>query len=186
MTEHQRLRKEFQAARFHRQLPEKCGTECANCGDPENIEYHHVVPLEVGGTNAFTNIVPLCRTCHMKIHMEHFARARKNAKLKIVAGRKRMCKDGYEEVLDLYFRCKIAKSECKKRLGVNGNFVDTVWFNEYKRKAGILKYRNNIDIINCKTNNGVRDGKKLGYILYDDGTKVQFVQSGETVEEIIL
>lgn len=175
MTEYERLRKEFSSAKFHKQLPERCGTECVNCGDSENIEYHHAVPLEVGGTNNFKNIIPLCRTCHMKIHMQHFAKAKRNEKLKKVSGRKRVHADNYKELLMDFLTCKISKSECKERLGVNGNFVDTVWFEEFKKENKIKRYRNNIDLLNSSVNGGVVEGKQVGYLEFENGERHLFV-----------
>lgn len=31
-------------------------------------EVHHIVPLSLGGTNDESNLVSLCRSCHMKEH----------------------------------------------------------------------------------------------------------------------
>lgn len=36
------------------------GTVCCNCGATEDIEYHHIVPLLLGGNDVKSNIVPLC------------------------------------------------------------------------------------------------------------------------------
>lgn len=47
-----------------RLLPSSCG----NCGSKQDIQIHHVVPLKVGGTNRITNLVPLCRECHKRVH----------------------------------------------------------------------------------------------------------------------
>jgi 5-methylcytosine-specific restriction endonuclease McrA len=42
---------------------------CVNCGSV-NVELHahHIVPLSLGGTNAMTNLVTLCRDCHEILH----------------------------------------------------------------------------------------------------------------------
>lgn len=169
-------RKEFSTTRFHKQLPDKCGKVCVNCGDDREIEYHHIVPLECGGTNAFTNIVPLCRTCHMSVHMSKFIKAKRNAKLKKVSGRKRCCPDNYKEILDDFFHCRISKSKCVNLLGMEGRsqFTDTIWFKEYKRECGIDRYRNNIDLLNTPGNHGVRKGVTIGWILYENGKEETF------------
>ena len=46
------------------------GTICANCGkdEKEQIEYHHVIPIILGGQDVLTNIIPLCHNCHELIH----------------------------------------------------------------------------------------------------------------------
>ena len=35
------------------------------------IEYHHVVPRDLGGDDVADNIVPLCRSCHYGITTRH-------------------------------------------------------------------------------------------------------------------
>lgn len=61
---------EFRSEEFRSRLPERCGTKCVTCGN-ENGEmiYCHIVPLNVGGTNNFTNIVPICHNC-IKAYVE--------------------------------------------------------------------------------------------------------------------
>ncbi len=31
-------------------------------------EVHHIIPLNAGGTHARSNLISLCRSCHMKAH----------------------------------------------------------------------------------------------------------------------
>lgn len=63
---------EFNNKSFKSQLPEKCGTTCKCCGNTEGeMIYCHVVPLNVGGTNRFTNIVPICHKC-IKAYVEGY------------------------------------------------------------------------------------------------------------------
>tara|TARA_Y100001938_G_scaffold131676_1_gene189066 strand:- start:1137 stop:1589 length:453 start_codon:yes stop_codon:yes gene_type:complete len=40
--------------------------KCFECGTIENIQYHHVVPKSKGGKNT----IPLCQSCHSKVHGE--------------------------------------------------------------------------------------------------------------------
>ena len=42
--------------------------QCCNCGSTEDLVYHHIVPVEVGGKNVTTNIAVVCAECHGKIH----------------------------------------------------------------------------------------------------------------------
>jgi len=44
------------------------GGECAICGNPENLEIHHIIPRASGGTNDIANLIPLCHECHCSIH----------------------------------------------------------------------------------------------------------------------
>jgi 5-methylcytosine-specific restriction endonuclease McrA len=49
-----------------KQLINSKGTICCNClkDEKENIMFHHIVPVSIGGTDNDSNIVPLCQTCH--------------------------------------------------------------------------------------------------------------------------
>lgn len=62
------LRTQFNTEAFQTMLRNTLGTECVNCGGLEYIQYHHIVPLVLGGTNNIKNIVPLCGNCHALIH----------------------------------------------------------------------------------------------------------------------
>lgn len=41
---------------------------CCRCNDCRDIELHHCIPLEHGGTNNLYNIVPICSICHSELH----------------------------------------------------------------------------------------------------------------------
>ena len=45
-------------------LPKKC----VNCGSKKGLVYHHIVPLEMGGVDAPSNIAVLCSVCHGRVH----------------------------------------------------------------------------------------------------------------------
>ena len=50
-------------------LKKEKGTICINClSDEKEIQYHHVIPLSLGGQDILSNIVPLCEDCHNLIH----------------------------------------------------------------------------------------------------------------------
>lgn len=38
--------------------------QCAFCGQKNNLEEHHMIPLFLGGTNDDNNLVYLCKKCH--------------------------------------------------------------------------------------------------------------------------
>ena len=46
---------------------------CACCGSNENIHLHHIVPVALGGTSEYYNLVNLCSACHKKIHANIYA-----------------------------------------------------------------------------------------------------------------
>ena len=85
--------------RLRKEIKSEYQPVCGNCGSIENIEFHHVVPLEFGGRNVITNIVPLCHQCHCLAHqkvgrkkIERAGRPRKDAP------------KGYKEAIDRYIR----------------------------------------------------------------------------------
>ena len=45
-------------------LLEACGRRCLACGSGEDLTVDHIVPLSLGGSNAITNIQPLCEECN--------------------------------------------------------------------------------------------------------------------------
>ena len=59
-------RLEYETLRLR--LPKLLGTKCAHCGSEDGVEYHHIRPLQYGGTNDLSNLVPLCHSCHLKAH----------------------------------------------------------------------------------------------------------------------
>ena len=44
------------------------GLKCANCESIEGLEYHHIIPLSLGGSNLLSNYVCLCYKCHSLMH----------------------------------------------------------------------------------------------------------------------
>ena len=57
---------------MRRQLTNKereiVGQECCNCGSKDNLEYHHIIPLSLGGNNKLSNLCCLCYSCHSLLH----------------------------------------------------------------------------------------------------------------------
>lgn len=45
---------------------------CSICGETENLQVHHIIPLARGGTNIGMNLVTLCTGCHGKKHGKKF------------------------------------------------------------------------------------------------------------------
>lgn len=42
--------------------------QCAACGSPDNLQYHHLIPRSLGGSDDETNLITLCGGCHAKAH----------------------------------------------------------------------------------------------------------------------
>jgi hypothetical protein len=57
---------------MRRNLTEKdkkeIGLRCCNCGSTKELEYHHIVPVSLGGNDINSNMTCLCYPCHQKIH----------------------------------------------------------------------------------------------------------------------
>ena len=181
-SERRRLREEFSNAHFRRILKEVLGNECVSCGSHEAVEYHHIAPLALGGTNRYGNIVPLCHECHKKAHG-----ARKIAMVNRTGheGRPRKVRGNYKDTLDKYLHCEISLDQCKAKLGMgkHSKLTDSVWFKEYLDELGIKKYKNNLLII--EANGQMFPGREIGYIEYTDGRKVVFTATQSTSDNLI-
>ena len=46
------------------------GRVCVNCGSTDDLNYHHIVPLSMGGQDVISNMVCLCGKCHDLIHYD--------------------------------------------------------------------------------------------------------------------
>ena len=47
------------------------GYRCRRCKRYGYMQVHHVKPLHEGGENDLSNLVAMCRTCHMAFHQQH-------------------------------------------------------------------------------------------------------------------
>ena len=41
---------------------------CAACGATDNLQYHHLIPRSMGGSDDERNLITLCGECHAKAH----------------------------------------------------------------------------------------------------------------------
>ena len=57
-----RRRECFERDRYRCQVPD--------CGRGGDLECHHVRALEHGGTNDLANLLTVCRTCHIAVHLQ--------------------------------------------------------------------------------------------------------------------
>lgn len=106
-------RKEYHTPSFRDNMITELGCVCVNCGRDNwqiAVEYHHIVPLVLGGTNNLGNIVPLCNYCHKLAHGARTIRKISHAHGN-VGGRPRFNPvDNYKEVLDRFIRGEIGKN----------------------------------------------------------------------------
>lgn len=176
MTENQakklELKKEYSRPSFKKKLIESVGTVCVNCGSDLSVEYHHIVPLAIGGTNRITNIVPLCHVCHEKAHG---GRNIRQIMKPIKTGRKRKpLPPDYEEILELYFTGKIGRKECEKRLGLkeHDKLTEKAFFKEYLKEKKIVSFKNRVDMLNTEKCKKVdHSGEFIAKVIYEDGTE---------------
>ena len=47
---------------------EEIGLQCCNCHSIKNLEYHHIIPFALGGSDINSNMCCLCRDCHIALH----------------------------------------------------------------------------------------------------------------------
>ena len=148
--------------------------KCVCCEDPiQTPNWHHILPVALGGKDIITNMVPVCDACHKAIHNMKPAWYYK-FKAGPSGGRPIDRPENCENIFEDYVRCRISKSEAAERLGKSLHFIECKAFIEYKFNHSIAKYKNNIDIyLKCagrKDVNAIEDGRVVGSILYEDGT----------------
>lgn len=166
-------RQEFRRESFQRELPEKCGRACVGCGGTDGVEYHHIVPLRLGGENRMSNIVPLCFHCHVKAHGgSSFKRWRHSEG----RPRKRPPK-GYKDVLFRYVHGFIGRKECEKALDVEGMRIYKAWFYlDYLKSNGIRKVKNHVDLLRKKGSD--LEGRRVSEIWYYDESHEDVIMRG--------
>ena len=167
--EYLRLRQEYNNPTLRTMIKNVCGSVCYNCGSTENVEYHHIVPLKLGGTNNFSNIAVLCNRCHKAAHRgQHISKYANHEH----CGRKpkEYGEDAINAVGD-YINCKIGMKECKSKIGLSKGMKlsDLRIYKQYLIDHNIKEFRNNIDILLVKRGKIV-EGKCVGYITYVDGS----------------
>lgn len=54
--------------------------QCAFCGAKDNLEEHHMIPLEMGGDNSEENLIFLCKNCHKLVSAYQMMIVRKRFK----------------------------------------------------------------------------------------------------------
>lgn len=147
--EYNTLRTSFNAPSFKMILKDNIGHICVNCNSDIDIEYHHIVPLSMGGTNRLSNIVPLCHRCHMAAHHgRHMSHYRKKAKK---TGRKRKVNlnENTEQILWRFAKGEVGESDCKKLLGM-GKYTrlkDSMVYKEFAKNNNILAIKNRRDTL---------------------------------------
>lgn len=153
------------------------GSACVNCGSMEDVEYHHVVPLCIGGNDVATNMIPLCRICHRAVteHEQRLIIMGRNFK-GYGSGRKvSKLPDGYEQVFEDYIHCRISSLEAAKKLGKKSrHWRELRLFTDYLKDHNIVECKNNVGIVETREHEADRIGAEAGYVIYTDGRKETF------------
>lgn len=155
---------------------------CANCGSTEFLEIHHVVPVEVGGTDKLTNLKLLCQKCHVLAHAS--LNGLKLGEKKKRGGRKQKPRiQNWEEAIIAFVHGEMGNKTFRvlMNVGKNTKIKDPhcKWFREVLDKAGIANYENYIDYARCSKGKGIHDGDIASHVEYADGTKKNFFYSKE-------
>lgn len=156
-------------------LAQMYGTRCYMCGSEEEIEWHHIKPLWMGGEDTFENMMPVCYWCHKAI-TKRMPKTAKQVKPHKKIGRPRKTPKGYKDIVGRYIRCEIGTKECVKQLGMKkGTHIsDCTWYKEYLQEHGIDSFRNNVDIRLSKKGM-IPKGAPVGKIAYKNDGVAQIV-----------
>lgn len=168
--EYKRLRREYNRWSFRRHLEKEIPKVCRFCGATEGIEYHHIMPLSVGGDNRLTNIIAVCNRCHQAIHLgHHINRYRTHAHNG--RPRKAVLSPETEEILWKWANGQIGGAECKNLLGYSqsSHIHDLATYKEFIKKHGIQNIRNTLDVV--VANGTLENGRQTSTIFYTDGDR---------------
>lgn len=171
MDKYKKLRNDFLKPSFRKKLVEELGSVCSNCGSDLDIEYHHIVPLVLGGTNRITNIAPLCYSCHKKAHGSSKINKLRN---RSTGRKKNQPPEDYKFIINSYFYGDIGRKQCQKQLGMaeKSKLTDMWYYKEFTKEIGVKSHKNKIDLFNSnKCKNKSHKGEMVAYILFDDGTE---------------
>ena len=163
------LRQEYNTSAFRSILHENLGSICINCGSNVNIEYHHIVPLALGGTNKLSNIVPLCKACHTASHHgRHILKYRKKPKKTgrpIIHG----LDENKEAILWDWAKGRIGTKECKILLELTKStkIKDTKMYKDFIEKFDIQNIKNTLDVV--VANGNLVIGRNTSVIIYKNG-----------------
>lgn len=180
-------KKEYRTPTFRDRMVLEVGNKCYNCGRDNTetyIEYHHVVPLALGGTNSMTNIVALFRDCHHLAHGSKDVKKLNRGEPSKMGGRPRFKPvDNYKEILDRFIRGEIGKTECQQMVGIKSKCTklnDMDFYHDYLEENNIVYMRNLVDFHKSKC----ADTDIVSYIVRNDGTRIDYTESGTEIKSM--
>ena len=71
-TEHQNPPKRYIPTAIRREVWVRAEGKCQKCSSKFGLEYDHIVPFALGGTNSASNLRLLCRNCNQRNAIEHY------------------------------------------------------------------------------------------------------------------
>lgn len=174
------IKTEFSNPSFRKVMKDNLGSKCVCCGSTNNIEYHHIVPISLGGRNNLENIVPLCVSCHKAAHFgRHIRKYSDNSR----SGRKPKAdlNAKNEGILWKWSMGEIGTYECCRKLGLGKStkLKDTAIYRKFKAKNAIANVRNTRDVL--MKNGHLRDMAVVSIIDREDGTRQAFGCNGDTL-----
>ena len=184
---YRKLKREFRTPSFRDRMVKEVGCKCYNCGltnSEDIIEYHHVVPLVLGGTNSISNIVALCRKCHSLAHgAKNVGMVNKKEPGRMGGRPKFKPAEDYKSTIDRFIRGEIGKSECQKLVGITSRGTklnDMDFYYDYLEELGIIHMRNLVDFHKSKG----EGNQVVAYVIHTDGTRIDYLKSGEEIRSI--
>jgi hypothetical protein len=97
---------------------------CFECGTIGDVDFHHVVPKSKGGTQ----MIPLCLSCHSKVHGEHMLEIRKLA----VEAKKIKMNDYKENGIPHNFGRKVGSKESRETFMNKQTTKDIIYLLSFK------------------------------------------------------
>ena len=171
------LRKEYLVLRNNGEMAMMLGSTCSNCGSTDDVEYHHVVPLHLGGTNRWTNIVPLCNRCHKAAHRGRHISAYVNH---TGSGRPSNVSDKVAfKALDMWADGQIGSRKLRelmrlKELKGGGSAISKHrQYEKWCKERGYLKVKNTLDVTATQRTYGFDGGTRVGTITKSDGQTIE-------------
>lgn len=164
------LKLEFNRPNFKKNLKKIKPPICTYCGSMENIEYHHLISLKLGGDNRINNIIPLCNRCHKVFHNGKHLSKYKNTE-HMGRPRKATLTQEVEELLWTWANGQIGSRECMDRLGYGktSKLKDTALYKDFINKNNIENIRNLLDVV--RVNGNLVPGVVTSTIFYKDGDR---------------
>lgn len=168
-----KLRKEYNKESFKQMLIEKLGNKCVNCDSDIDVEYHHIVPLALHGTNKLSNIVPLCYKCHQLAHGS--INIREIFRAENTGRPKKQLPQNYKDILWDYIYGRIGRKECENllNLGKSTKIQDTWFYKEFLIENKIKVHKNKIDLILAKSHSKtIPKGRIVAEVEFENGEKI--------------